>query len=132
MKQSKQPCNLKIEITVPSTLRNDILQVARSQFGPTQVMPGCLQTRLLQDIEQPDRLTWEEAWSDMERLQQRIASKSFRPILALMDMSTGSPVISINQVTNLHGMEWISAIRSQTGTSVSYVGTSNQKGEKEC
>ncbi len=118
MAQVWRPCRLKVQITSTPSSREDILQIARSQFGPVQVIPGCLGTRLCEDIEQSGLFIWEETWTSLELLEQRVASDSFRIVLALMDISSGSPEITVNEVINEHGMEWITSIRQKQNINV--------------
>lgn len=108
-----KPCQLRILVTsIPST-RGDILQLARSQIGPTQVIPGCLSIRMVEDIETPGTFIWKETWIAKEILKQRVVSYKFRSILALLDLSSSTPEISISEITDQDGLGWITSVREK-------------------
>lgn len=113
MVQSSKPYSLRIRISSTPSSRQDVLELARSQFGPIQVLPGCLGVRLMEDIEKKGVFQWEENWSSLELLEKRVASDSFHTVLTLIDISSGSPEITVNGVINEHGMNWIASIRQK-------------------
>lgn len=105
------PFCLRVQISASPVLREEIIKIACTQLGPIQARPECLDICFLQDIKSPEVFIWEEAWSCQEKLRERVASEEFRAVLTLVDMSTDLPKITVSELVNVQGMQWIAKER---------------------
>ena len=110
-KECAVPNCLKIYLTVPEPLRDELYAIAHTQLGSVRAIPGCMDICLLESKEKLNKFLWEEIWANLELLEKRIASDSFHVVLEVLDMSLHPPQITISKITNQDGMKEITAIR---------------------
>jgi quinol monooxygenase YgiN len=110
-RECETPSCLKIYLTVPGPLQDEIYAIARTQLGSVRAIPGCIDICLLESKDRPERFLWEEIWASWELLEKRIASESFHIVLEVLDMSLQPPRITISKITDQDGMQQIAAIR---------------------
>jgi quinol monooxygenase YgiN len=91
--------------------RDGIIRTFRRFIGPTEARPGCLGCRLLQDISGEDRLLYLEAWEEESDLVRRIRSAQFMKVLAVMELSSEQPELSIQSISRTRGLEAIKSFR---------------------
>ena len=113
-----------LRIVVPPERRGDVLKTIRLLLGPTQVQPGCKNSRFYQEIENSNALFLIEEWKSQADLDRHISSDEYRKILALMDISSESPEIKFNTILHTAGMEALKTAREKS------INHQNNKGEK--
>jgi len=72
---------------------------------------GYLASRIYQDVSNPEALCLEEDWSSEPELKSHIRSSSFTDLLMLMETSPEAPVLEVRIVGEVHGLEYIEAVR---------------------
>ena len=100
-----------IKVLVLGEKLEEALQVMRLYLGPVCVQPGCISSRLYQDVNDPNTLTLFEEWKTMEDLDCHLRSNNYRKILELMELSSEPPEIRFNSISHLGGLGVIEKAR---------------------
>lgn len=87
--------------------RDEALRVLSGLVGPVRSHPGCLATRLLQDVGDERVLTWVDQWRRREDHERHVRSDAFRRLLAVMDLAAEPPIFEVNDVSRRHGFELV-------------------------
>jgi len=67
-----------VQLTIDPTRINDFLQLFEASKKQIRQSPGCLELTLVQDIDQPNRISTLSKWSDEDALQMYRESDFFR------------------------------------------------------
>jgi quinol monooxygenase YgiN len=86
----------------------------RSIVIATQAERGLLGSRIYQEAGNPEMLCLEEDWSGEPMLQSYIRSACFTDLLMLMETSSEAPVLEVHSVREVHGLEYVEAVRFGT------------------
>ena len=89
----------------------EAVKALRSIAIEARVERGYLGSRIYQDVENPEALCLEEDWSSEPELQSHIRSSSFTDLLMLMETAPEAPVLEVRAVREIHGLEYIEAVR---------------------
>jgi len=100
-------------IVVPTGRKEEFLNALRSFKGPTEVAPGCIRCRILQDMDNQQLLTYSEEWRTDKNLEDHIRSARYHQLLVIVDQSVAKPEIRYQSVTKTNGLERIEALRLQ-------------------
>ena len=100
-----------ISLTVPSEKRIDVVQTLRSMVEPTRAFPGCIECRLLGDINNDDSLVFMQKWNSNEDLKRFIRSSEFVKTLVVLDLALEKPDISFFKLSSVKGLEYVEALR---------------------
>jgi hypothetical protein len=65
----------------------------------------------VQDVENPNRLTFAQEWASQKDLEHFIRSEDYRRVLAVMDLSARRPQVRFRSCTGEKGMEYVAARR---------------------
>ncbi len=82
--------------------------------GSTEVSPGFIRCRILQDMDNQQLLTYSEEWRTDKDLEEHIRSARYRQLLVIIDQSIAKPEICYYTVTKTKGLEKIEALRMPT------------------
>jgi len=114
----------QLSICAPKGQRQPIGSALASLIGPTQVQPGCLSCRLLQNWQDADEFAMETNWETSEDLTRHLQSDSYKRLLLLMELSAVPPVLQFCTVRDVSGLELVRKARCQSDRV-----TENVKGE---
>lgn len=95
---------------------NEATQTFRSLVGPVRAEPGCSSTRLLTDMDGSGVMTWTEEWRDWESFERHIEAKTFRRLVAAMELAVRAPTVEIDEVSERHGFEIVEKLFSERFT----------------
>jgi len=79
--------------------------------GPTEVEPGCLNCRVLQESGDSQVFRYEARWRSREDLLRHIRSEHYKRLLMLMDLGTEPPLVEFHTVTETSGLDLIQRAR---------------------
>ena len=96
---------LRLRFT-PSACR-EAAGVLRSLSGPVRSEPGCLDTRLMRDLDDPLILAWIEEWRNLEAFERHLRTPRFRTVLAVMEMADDAPIVEIDAIQSRRGFDRI-------------------------
>src|SRR5262249_27954081 len=100
-----------LKLLAPPNKRSEIMQTLRSLIGPTLAERGCRACHLQQDAEDQNLLTFSEEWENQADLDLHMASAEYRKLLAVMDMASEPPKVTIMTVQKTSGMDRIAKVR---------------------
>ena len=78
----------------------------------TSVEPGCLCSRVYQDLEQKRGILLEELWKDEEQLDRHLRSPEFQKVILMLELSVAVPEISFKTISRSTGIETIEKARN--------------------
>jgi quinol monooxygenase YgiN len=78
----------------------------------TGVVPGCISSRIYEDVQQAHTMMIEELWSSRDVLRGHLCTSDFQRILLGIEMANGQPEIRINTFSDSRGLEAIIEARS--------------------
>jgi quinol monooxygenase YgiN len=76
-----------------------------------QVERGFLANRIYREIGNSEALCLEEDWSSEPALKSHIRSSCLTNLLMLMETAPEEPVLEIRSVNDVHGLEYVEAVR---------------------
>ena len=104
---------LRIVFNEPT--REEALRVLRGLVGPVRSHPGCLATRLTQDVGDERVVTWVDQWRRREDHERHVRSDAFRRLLAVMDLAAEPPTFEVDEVGRRHGFELVERLLGRPG-----------------
>lgn len=88
-----------------------MVDALRSVMLPARLERGCARAQILRDIDAPELLSYVEEWQSREEIQERIRSGPFSHLLALMEAAPSAPSIEFRDVSGVHGLDYVAAVR---------------------
>jgi quinol monooxygenase YgiN len=100
-----------VTIVMPPGRREEILRTLGPLAQLAKDLYRCATSAILQDVENPNRLTSVQEWASQKDLERFIRSEDYRGLLAVMDLSARRPQIRFQSFTGEKGMEYVAALR---------------------
>ena len=88
-----------------------MVDALRSVMLPARLERGCTWAQILRDIDAADSIDYFEEWQSAEDMKARIRSESFGRLLSLMEAAPSAPSIEFRDVSGVHGLEYVAAVR---------------------
>lgn len=101
-----------LRLQAPPEKRHEIVQTLRSVVGPTRAERGAVECHIEQDVDDPNTLTFVEAWRQQADLDRHLASDEYRKLLAVMDMAAAPPSVQLAAVLDDYGLDRIAQARA--------------------
>jgi len=102
-----------VKIAPPPEKRKEVLSILRSIRGPVQAISGCLDCRICEVEGEEGEVLFLEHWQSWESFMRHIRSEIYVRLLGAMELSRREPDVSFFEVSELHGMEILKAVREQ-------------------
>jgi len=102
----------RLGIVAPRGQRQELGKALVSLVGPTQVQPGCLGCRLLQNWQETDQLVIETDWATEENLVRHLQSDIYKRLLMLLDLGRTPPLLQYYRVEQVSGLELVEKARN--------------------
>jgi len=99
-----------IRIVAAEGKRAELVEVLLRLKGPVEVVRGCRGCSVLQDLEDPNVLTYVVRWDTQEGLETHFRSERFRRLLPYIEMSAEPPIVDVSTVDHLGGIDFLVAI----------------------
>jgi quinol monooxygenase YgiN len=87
---------LSLRVRVPENKRDEILRSLRALVGPASAQAACVSCRVFQESDDPDSITFVQAWTSQQDLERHVRARQYRVLLAVADLSEGEPEIRID------------------------------------
>jgi quinol monooxygenase YgiN len=100
-----------IRMTIPSKKRVEALKILRSVAEKCRDEPGCLSSRIYEDLQENNVLMIEEVWRAENDMDIHIRSDEYRNLLLTLEMSVKQPEIRFNTISGSRGIEIIEKAR---------------------
>jgi quinol monooxygenase YgiN len=101
-----------IRMIIPPEKHCDAIETLASVSEQTQFEPGCVSSRLYQDLNDERITLLEELWLRIEDLQHHLRSEKYRKILLVIEMAIEPPEIRFETIAQTSGMETIEQARN--------------------
>lgn len=106
---------------IQSIIRMDIdpekvdaaLQILGSIVERTRAEAGCISCTVSLDIEDQNRIVFEETWSGQEALDRHLRSEEYQRVLLVMEMARVKPEIRFDIIATTSGVEIIEKARTK-------------------
>lgn len=105
---------LRLQMEFAPAAVNEAAGVLRSLTGPVRSEPGCSATRLVRNADEGHTLTWVEEWRNEEAFERHLHVKTFRRILAVMELAAAPPVVEIDNVSSRRGFDLVEEILNRS------------------
>ncbi len=105
---------LNLRMMAPPRCAVASIKALRSIAIAAQLERGFIASRIYQDVEDPEALYLQEDWCSEKELKSNIRSSCFTDLLMLMETSPEPPVLEVRSVSEIHGLEYIEAVRFET------------------
>jgi quinol monooxygenase YgiN len=100
-----------IRITLPGHKAKDALEILRSMAERTRVQPGCVRSRIYQDVQEQHVIMIDELWRTQEELECHLRSAEYRNVLLVVEMAHELPEIRFSEISHSTGVETIEKAR---------------------
>jgi quinol monooxygenase YgiN len=90
---------LSFRITAPGEKLDDVLRSLQSLVGPASAEAACLVSKVFQEVDNPNAVSFVQAWTKRGELQRHVRSRQYRQLLSVLDYSTTMPDIRLDEVT---------------------------------
>ena len=90
---------LSFRITAPDEKLDDVLRSLQSLVGPASAEAACLVSEVFQEVDNPNAISFVQAWTKRRELQRHVSSRQYRQLLSVLDYSTTMPDIRLDEVT---------------------------------
>ena len=88
-----------------------IVRALRSVSMDAQLERGFLSSRIYQEVNDPDALCMEQAWSSAAALESHFRSSCFTRVLQIMEAAPDAPVLEVHAISAVQGLEYIEKVR---------------------
>ena len=107
---SVEQVQVMIKVVSPEGKSEQVVGTIRPLLGSIRSRAGCLDCRILQDVENQDEITLLMAWRNETSFNGHVVSRDYRHILEWMEMSCRKPEITISREPDRNGMEFIEGL----------------------
>jgi quinol monooxygenase YgiN len=87
------------------------IQALRCIVIAAQVERGFIDSRIYQEAGNPEVICLEEDWSSEPLLKSHMRSGCFTDLLMLMETAAETPLLEVRSVGEVHGLEYVEAVR---------------------
>jgi quinol monooxygenase YgiN len=103
-----------IRMIIPPKKHDEALKILRSTAEWSRIKPGCLSSRIYEDVQEDNVLMIEEIWSNEEDLECHLRSEAYQKVLLVLEMALKQPEIRFDSISSSTGIETIEKARNQT------------------
>ena len=93
-----------LHLKAPPERRAGVLRTLGALLGPTRAAPGCLNARLLVDIDDIQGLTLVEEWESRGQFESQMDAAKLKTLVAVIELSNEAPIVHIDTVTREEGI----------------------------
>jgi quinol monooxygenase YgiN len=101
-----------IRMMVSPQKRGEMLRILRSTAEGDRVLPGCLNCRIYEDLQEDNVIMFEEMWKSEEELDEHLRSAEYRKVLLALEMALQHPEVCFTRVLSTSGIETIEKART--------------------
>jgi quinol monooxygenase YgiN len=102
-----------IRMVVLLKMYDEALKILRSTAKWSSVKPGCLSSRIYEEVQEDSVLMFEEIWRSEEDLEYHLRSDAYQKVLLVLEMAVKQPEIRFYTISSMTGMETIEKARSR-------------------
>jgi len=100
-----------VRMSIPAKKREEALKILGLTAAECRVWPGCLSSRIYEDVQEHSVLMLEERWSSQEDLERHLRSDEYYKVLLVMEMAVEQPEIRFDTISGSTGIETVEKAR---------------------
>jgi quinol monooxygenase YgiN len=104
--------HVTIRMAIRSKKYDEALKILRSTAEWSRIKPGCLSSRIYDDVQEDNVLMFEEIWRSEEDLEYHLRSDEYQKVLLVMEMALKQPEIRFDTIASSTGIETIEKARN--------------------
>jgi quinol monooxygenase YgiN len=101
----------QVYILATQEQREKIASALASVVDQTQVQPGCMSCRVLQNWQDLEEFLIEVEWNSMDGLINHLRSETYTRLLLLIELSTCPPTLQFYTVQEVRGLDLVQQAR---------------------
>ena len=102
-----------VRIPLTPERRGGVLEVLRSVQGPIEAQPGCAACHIYEEQGPQSAVVLVARWESQAALEEHIRSEVYRRILGALELSSGPPEVSFEEVSASEGLELVGRLRDR-------------------
>ena len=102
-----------IRMLISPKRRGEVMEVLSSLAERSRFEPGCIDSRVYQDVQVEPAIMIEQLWESGEDLERHLRSEEFRKVLLVVEMAVEPPEIRFDEILQSTGFEAIEKARRQ-------------------
>jgi quinol monooxygenase YgiN len=103
-----------MRMMIPSQKRDEALKILISVAEKCSFDPGCISSRIYEDLQENNILMLEEVWRTQQDLEVHIRSDEYLNLLLVLEMAVKQPEIRFDTILSSTGIETIEKARIRT------------------
>ena len=104
-----------IRMRISPQKRGELLRILRSTVERNQILPGCLSSRIYEDLQEDNVIMFEEIWRSEEEMEQHLRSEEYLSVLLALEMALQHPEVRFTRALSSSGIETIEKARASSG-----------------
>jgi quinol monooxygenase YgiN len=104
-----------MRMTIPPQKRDEALKILRSIAEKCSFDPGCISSRIYEDLQENNVLMLEEVWNTQQDLEVHMRSDEYLNLLLVLEISIKQPEIRFDIISSSTGIETIEKARVYNG-----------------
>jgi quinol monooxygenase YgiN len=104
-----------IRMMIPPQKRGEALEILRFTAEGDKILPGCLSSRIYEDLQEDNVIMFEEMWRSEEEMEKHLRSDEYLSVLLTLEMALHHPEVRFTRVSSLSGIETIEKARASSG-----------------
>jgi len=109
---------LSVRLTAGAGRVHDLIEALHGLMRHSRRLRGCTDAHIAADVDEANAYWYWEDWESDEALEAELKTDRFSQLLALMETSAHPPVLEFRMITELRGLEYVSAVREQLPVSI--------------
>jgi quinol monooxygenase YgiN len=93
-----------LRLKTPPEKRTGILRALGALLGPTRAAPGCLNARLLVDLDDIQGIVLAEEWESRGQFEMQMDADKLNTLVAVIELSNEAPIVHIDSVAREEGI----------------------------
>jgi quinol monooxygenase YgiN len=103
---------LLVRFTAITGRSPELIQALRSVMHRLQFEGVCRAAHAASDVDDHDVVWYREEWEGVDRFERHLRSKTFDRLLSVIETAAAAPVIECRVVSEIRGLEYLSAVRA--------------------
>jgi quinol monooxygenase YgiN len=114
MKGESLMVHATLRMVIRPDRRKEALEILKSACEHTRVQPGCISSRIYEDLQEEGGLMLEEAWRSEEDLEHHLRSDDYWHVLLVTEMAIEPPEFQFRTVSRTTGIETVEKVKGIT------------------
>jgi quinol monooxygenase YgiN len=105
---------LSLRMRAETRSKGNVVRALQSLTREAQFERGFIDSRIYQNVDDPQSLCLEQDWASAAELESHIRSICFSKLLQIVETAVETPVLEVYIISAVRGLEYIDALRFRT------------------